>query len=112
MTDLSDPYNRRMCEKFEEFHRENPRVYRMLVHLARQWTASGRDVVGIARLYERLRWDIALATTGDDFKVSNDWRSFYARLIMWREPDLRDLFRLRPSVADAWIEEYKHRGTV
>ena len=90
--------------KFDRFHADNPKVYETLVRLAREWVARfGGHKLGIATLYERARWEIALATTDADFKLNNDWRSYYARLIMTQEPDLAGLFDLRASKADEWI---------
>lgn len=90
--------------KFERFHADNPRVYATLCRLAREWIARmGRRKVGIAALYEVTRWEIALATNDPDFKVNNDYRAYYSRLLMANEPDLSDLFDLRQSAADEWI---------
>lgn len=92
--------------RFEEFHTGNPRVYDVLVALARQWVAStGRTKLGIKTLYERARWEIALQTSDPDFKLNNNFTAFYARLIMDREADLCDMFDLRASEADEWIAE-------
>lgn len=89
---------------FERFHAANPRVYEVLVRLAREWVGrTGRHKLGIATLYERTRWEIALATSDPDFKLNNNFRAYYARLIMLREPDLDGLFDLRASEADEWI---------
>lgn len=89
---------------FDRFHADNPRVYEVLVRLAREWVArTGRHKLGIATLYERTRWEIALATSDPDFKLNNNFRAYYARLIMLREPDLAGLFDLRASEADEWI---------
>lgn len=94
------------AEKFEEFHVENPRVYETLVRLARQWVQrTGRHKLGIGALYERARWEIALATSDPEFKINNNFRAFYARLIMRDHPDLDGLFELRSSEADEWIKD-------
>lgn len=91
--------------RFEEFHADNPRVYATLVDLAREWIArTGRHKLGIKTLYERARWEIALATSDADFKLNNNFTAFYARLIMAQESDLDGLFDLRTSEADEWIE--------
>ena len=93
-------------DKFVEFHRENPHVYRVLVSLAREWVArSGNHKLGIKTLYERARWEIAMTTSDDDYKLNNTWTAFYARLIMQQEPDLAGLFDLRASEADEWIAQ-------
>lgn len=91
--------------RFEEFHRRNPTVYRTLVRLAREWVNStGRNKVGIGALYEVARWQIAIDTNDPDYKINNDFRAYYSRLIMAQEPDLADLFELRRSKADQFFE--------
>lgn len=91
------------AEKFEQFHHDNPAVYQALCDLARQWiNSTGRRKIGIGALVERVRWDIAIATSDPDFKINNNHRPFYARLIMAQEPDLADVFDLRTSIADEW----------
>lgn len=105
MTDqLALTFAQTMPERFEEFHADNPNVYGTLVRLAREWVKrTGRHKLGIATLFERARWEIALVTNDPEFKLNNNWRAFYARLIMSQEPDLADLFDLRASEADEWI---------
>ena len=89
---------------FDRFHSDNPRVYQVLVRLAREWVARfGGHKLGIATLYETARWQITLATNDAEFRLNNNWRSYYARLIMAQEPDLAGLFDLRASKADEWI---------
>ncbi len=91
----------RLKKQFEEFHRDNPKVYILLVRLAREWVqATGRRTLGIKALWERARWEIAISTVGDEFKLNNNYHAFYARLIMQQEKDLNGLFRLRQSAAD------------
>ena len=90
--------------KFDAFHAANPHVYTTLVRLAREWVGrTGRHKLGIATLYERARWEIALNTSDADFRLNNDYRAYYARLIMAQERDLAGLFDLRTSKADLWI---------
>jgi hypothetical protein len=101
---LSLVFDATIADRFEDFHRDNPRVYNTLVRLAREWVkTTGHGKLGIATLYERARWDIALETRSADYKLNNDFRAYYARLIMRRERDLDGLFDLRASAADAWI---------
>jgi len=89
---------------FDLFHADNPKVYETLVRLAREWVSrTGRHKLGIKTLYERARWEIALATTDADFKLNNNFTAWYSRLIMAQEPDLAGLFDLRTSKADLWI---------
>ena len=82
---------------FVAFHETNPWVYSALVRLARDMQQRGRDRIGIGMLFEVLRWQHALATVdqSSDFKLNNNYRSRYARLIMDTEPDLEGVFQLR-----------------
>lgn len=80
---------------FRRFHQENPQVYLALVRLARQALARGHHTLGIGQLFEVLRWELMLGTTDPHFKLNNNHRSRYARLIMAREPDLKDVFDTR-----------------
>lgn len=83
-------------QRFMKFHRQNPKVYGELVRLAREARRAGIEQVGISLLYEVIRWNSMIQTGGDHFKLSNDYRSRYARLIMHKERDLRGIFHTRP----------------
>lgn len=82
-------------EAFLRFHAENPHVYDELVRLARQAHDRGARKIGIGMLFEVLRWGHLLRTSGDDFKLNNNYRSYYARLILHRHPELDGIFELR-----------------
>jgi hypothetical protein len=82
-------------EAFLRFHAENPHVYMELVKLTHRAKHAGASKIGIGMLFEVLRWRHTMRTGGDDFKLNNNYRSYYARLIMAREPGLGDIFELR-----------------
>lgn len=88
-------------EAFENFHTANPWVYRALVELARDLVRRGHRHIGIGMLFEVLRWQWWIGTTDDasDFKLNNNYRSRYARLIMRQEEDLADVFETRVLTA-------------
>lgn len=82
--------------RFQSFHRENPRVYDLLVLFARQLKARGYETAGIRMVWERMRWEVAITTTDPDgFKLNDHYHSRYARLIMEQEKDLDGFFRTR-----------------
>lgn len=86
----------KLAAGFLAFHEANPRVYEELVKLARQAKAKGRAKIGIGMLWEVLRWHFWLETKGDEeFKLNNNYRSRYARLIMGLEADLVGVFETR-----------------
>jgi len=89
-------------ERFKRFHAANPHVYDALVNLARRFRERrGESKIGIGMLYEVLRWNYYMTTESeDDYKLSNDFRACYARLIMQKEADLKGIFQTKQSVAD------------
>lgn len=92
----SVPKGATIQERFEAFHKANPQVYRALVQLALSMKNSGRKKYGMKGLFEVLRWNYNITTRGEEFKMSNDFTSRYARLIMDVEPELDGFFDTRP----------------
>ena len=86
-------------DKFWEFHLANPEVYRHLVEFAFQWRENrGADArLGIKALFERVRWELHIMPLEGKPppKLNNNHTAFYARLIMQRNPELADIFKLR-----------------
>lgn len=83
-------------EQFKAFHAANPHVYEHLRTLA--LNARRKDItVGIAMLFEVLRWQYLMATSdaSSEFKLNNNYRAFYARLLMELEPELANYFETR-----------------
>lgn len=92
-------------DQFDTFHNGNPHVYDVLVRLCREWRAAHPDKhCGIDSMFGAARWSVMLTTDDDEYKLRNDFKPFYARLIMHREADLKDIFVLRPArEADLWL---------
>jgi hypothetical protein len=83
-------------ERFAEYHRQHPEVYRKLVNLARQAKGAGFTHYGMKALLERLRWHMMVERKSTEaFKINNDFASRYARYIMSMEPDLADFLEVR-----------------
>jgi hypothetical protein len=83
-------------ERFVAFHNGNPKVYEGIVEIAMQMQDRGVKKMGISLIFERLRWLHFIEVNSDDgFKLSNDYRAEYARLIMTREPHLEGFFETR-----------------
>lgn len=89
--------------RFASFDSANPQVYEALVSMARKIRSKRPDsIIGIAMLYEVLRWNCYMETDSDEpYKLSNDFRAFYARKIMREEQDLGGIFQIKQSVADS-----------
>lgn len=85
------------AEKFEEFHKANPEVFQMLEVLASSLIARGRKKIGIGFLCEVLRWNYYMETSdpNSEFKLNNNYRPYYARLLIERHPSWADAFEIR-----------------
>lgn len=82
--------------EFWAFHTAHPEVYDELVRLCRDLKSRGYHRFGIATVYEVTRWRSMMKYgSGNGFKLNNNHRAFYARLIMKREPDLGTVFNTR-----------------
>jgi hypothetical protein len=86
---------------FADYHAANPHVYAAMRRFALEAKHAGRKHLGIGAVTERVRWETMVEGRGDSFKVNNNWRAFYARLLMEQEPELRGFFEVRRSKADA-----------
>jgi hypothetical protein len=82
-------------DRFEAFEKANPHVYAALRTLALQMLGNGVRQYGIKGLFEILRWQFALQTNGEPFRLCNDYTSRYARLLIERNPELDGFFELR-----------------
>lgn len=58
--------DRTLPAKFERFDEEHPDVYRQLVQLTREWMSVGHRKLGIATLFERLRWEWHVSGLADE----------------------------------------------
>lgn len=86
-------------ERFADFHARHPEVYAAIVRFAREVQSRGHHKFGIAFIWERARWYLAIEKS-EDYKLNNNYRSRYARLVMEREQDLDGFFDTRELRAD------------
>jgi len=85
----------RLEREFKRFHHDHPEVYTRLVYLARDLKRRGHERAGIAMLYEVVRWQQFTVNKDGDYKLNNNYRAYYARLIMKQEADLAGFFDTR-----------------
>ena len=81
---------------FWEFHNANPDVYAELKRIALDLIDRGYTKFGIATVYEVARWRSMLRLgPSAKFKLNNNFRAYYARMLMDREPRLAGVFDTR-----------------
>jgi hypothetical protein len=85
-----------ITQRFWEFDRANPHVYRRIVQLARKAKMRGLDRYSIDGIFHVMRWEIAIRTkSSDQFRLNDHFTALYARLVTDRESDLKDFFEVR-----------------
>lgn len=83
----------KVVDKFLDYHRLHPEVYELFKHFA--YEARKRwDHFGAGALTERLRWEVDVQTHGQ-FKINNNFRSCFVRLLEFECPEFRGFFHKR-----------------
>ena len=81
-----------LSEKFEKFHTENPHVYELFKKFTLQAIAKHHKRLSAWLIINRIRWETMVETTGDDFKISNDFIALYSRKFMKDYPQYEGFF--------------------
>lgn len=84
-----------VLSRFAKFHRDNPVIYQTFRLYAREMKASGRKKYSSEIIINRMRWEIDLRSEGEPFKINNDFKPLYARLLAWHEPEFEKFFEFR-----------------
>lgn len=87
--------------RFERFHRDNPHIYRLFDRFAREVIAKGHRQFAARAIFHRIRWETMVVTTGEDFKINNNYSAAYARRWMQDNPEYEGFFRTRATRNDA-----------
>ena len=97
---MSDHY-----EAFAQFHAAHPQVLATMIRLADEWLERRGGQCGVEMLWNRMRWELTITGLPDSseaFKLNNNYKPYYARLLMAVSPRYAGLFELRRSDADQY----------
>ena len=83
-----------------EWHKANPMVWEYFERFSLDVVRTGRKKVSHWLIINRIRWEVYFETTGADFKISNDYIAFYARLWKKRYPEHADLFNTKKMIGE------------
>lgn len=108
---LFEGYPKHVLDRFSEYHRENPQVYQAFKDLAFEMKRTGRKKYSAEVIINVLRWNYDLGTTGDVFKINNDFKPLYARLLVYYYPEFENFFEFR-SVRSKGIGSHYERHLV
>jgi hypothetical protein len=86
----------RARQRWLEWHRDNPHVYELFKAFTFQAIDRGHKRLSAWLIVNRIRWETTVETNGGDFKISNNFIAYYARLFMDEHPEYRGFFRTKP----------------
>jgi hypothetical protein len=100
---FSDPIfseiRQHILRQFIKYHQENPHIYDLFKKFASEARASGRQRFGVGMISERVRWYVDIETRGDAFKINNNYRSCYVRMMILEDPGYETFFKRREHLS-------------
>lgn len=82
-------------QKWWEWHKKNPHVYELFEKFTFIAINKGHKRLSAWLIVNRIRWETSIETSGDDFKISNDFIAYYARLFVAYHPEYEGFFQLK-----------------
>jgi hypothetical protein len=99
-------------QKWWAWHKLNPQVWEKFREYTLEAVNSGRRHYSHWAIINRIRWNREIETKGGEFKISNDYICFYARLFHAKYPEHGDFFRLKMLKEEKLISELvEQRGS-
>jgi|TARA_Y100000052_G_C2924379_1_gene70335 hypothetical protein len=77
------------------WHKKNPHVYELFKKFTLIAIDRGHKEMSAWLIVNRIRWETSVETSGNDFKISNDFIAYYARLFMHDYPQYEGFFRTK-----------------
>jgi hypothetical protein len=87
-------------KKWWQWHQDNPQVYEMFKKFTFQAVGRRHKRLSAWLIVNRIRWETSIETTGVDFKISNNFIAYYARLFMLDHPQYKDFFAIKKMKDD------------
>ena len=92
-------------QKWWAWHKRNPQVWEKFREYTLEAVNSGRAHYSHWAIINRIRWNREIETKGGEFKISNDYICFYARLFHAKHPEHGDFFHLKMLKEEKLIME-------
>lgn len=84
-----------IVKRFLKYHADNPHLYELFKRFSTDLKRSARRFYGAKAIMERIRWHINIETKGEEFKISNNYTSCYARLLIADDPWFKEFFKTK-----------------
>jgi hypothetical protein len=90
--------------------KNNPKVWEKFRDYTLDVINSGRNNYSQWAIVNRIRWNEEIETQGGEFKINNNYISFYARMFHAKYPEHEGFFRLKPFKEEKEIDRLKSLG--
>ena len=87
-----------IVRRFFDFHDQNPHVYNLVKKYALEAKTASRSRFGIAMIWERMRWYVTIETNDRFFKLNNNHKACYARMLMIDDEFFMNMFQRRATI--------------
>jgi len=82
-------------EGFQQFHKENPQIFREFEKVCLIQIASGRKKISSKEVINYIRWNRNVSSSDENFRINDAYQSYYARLFTSIYPQYQDKFEFR-----------------
>ena len=108
---LRDQLGQRKSEWWK-WSKQNPHVWDLFEKYTFQAIESGLTSYSHWFIVNRIRWDFEVVTKSGEFKISNNYIAFYARLFHAYHPQHSGFFTIKPFKEEKMIEELSARNVI
>lgn len=82
-------------DRAKKFDEQNPMVWELFKHFTFEAIAAGMKKMGGEMIFGRIRWETAVVTKGEPFKINQNFQAYYTRKFMETFPAHNGFFRTR-----------------
>lgn len=94
-----EPGSPSLRAQWSAFRAANPQVWDLFVRFALEAAERGRRL-GAKAVWERMRWEVALDSRGDEYRLNNNYPSYAARDFAHEYPQHAEFFEFRKAEGD------------
>jgi len=95
-----------------QWHKDNPHVWELFEKYTFEAISSGLTSYSHWFIVNRIRWDFEVVTKSGEFKISNNYIAFYARLFHAYHPEYSEFFNIKPFKEEKMIEDLSKRNVI
>ena len=95
-----------------EWHLKNPHVWKLFEKYTCDAIDAGLTSYSHWLIINRIRWDFEVVTKSGEFKISNNYIAFYARLFHAYHPEHSSFFKIKPFKEEKRIEDLSLRNVI